>query len=327
MKLFGRSHGDTVEAIVTDAAPPPQSVLAPHYGDWVWVVTDLGEGPVSIRAVVPLPLDRWLLPGMKVSIRVRSDDLVKVSAFEVDFDQVPKIEDLVAANDPVVGDPRGARAAARSIRNGAATPVGAPTGLWSRLTSQAWIGENFAESASPRPHLDTDAWSADFDREVTAASSKPADPGKVRGVAILTALRMEMRSIAHNWDGTPELDRESLGPQRALRGINTVLTVTIPGQSPYAVFIEHFKPPRSKPVDLDPTVYPWLPVQVSLTDPNDVEVVWDEVPDRLEQIGTMLQDQVDARIDEVHQIQEAAGVPGAAASRDQDDEQADPPAG
>lgn len=309
MKLLGRTRTLTVEATVTDAAAPPHSLVVPHYGDWVWLVADAGGGAANLRSVVPLPKDRWLLPGLRVTIDVDPDKLDRVKPFEIDFDQVPTIEQLVAANDAVVADPRAARAAALAAAKAAPTPADAPSGVISRVSSQAWIGTNPAASYVPRPSLDTSSWFEDFDRELAAAPSKPAAPGKTRAVAILTAIRMEMRSIEHNLDGSPAVDRENPGPQRSIRGNDTVLTVSVPGGSPYAVLIRHFKSPRSKPVNLDPTLYPWLPVEVSLTDPNDVQVVWDEVPERMAKVGQLMQEQVDARAAQIQELQQGTGMP------------------
>jgi hypothetical protein len=77
-----------------------------------------------------------------------------------------------------------------------------------------------------------------------------------------------------------------------LGGQRTVLAVNIPGRAPYAVIEKHFKRPRGK-VDL---VGMGLPALVSTTDPNDIEILWDEVPS----IG----DQVSQRISDAFQQQE-----------------------
>jgi hypothetical protein len=61
MKLVARSRAITVEALVTDAALAPHSVVAPRYGDWV-----------------------WLVPGMTVSIDVDPAKLDHVARDECD---------------------------------------------------------------------------------------------------------------------------------------------------------------------------------------------------------------------------------------------------
>ena len=98
-----------VSAIVVDAAPPPQNLTARNYGDWVYVVANLQDGPTLLRSVVKLDPDRWLVPGTTVRIDFDPAAADAIHAFEMDWDSVAPIRDRAAAGDPVLTDPRAAR--------------------------------------------------------------------------------------------------------------------------------------------------------------------------------------------------------------------------
>ena len=54
-----------------------------------------------------------------------------------------------------------------------------------------------------------------------------------------------------------------------------VLSVNVPGRPPYAVYLRKFRFPRKSRTDYTGAGYPAL---VSESDPNDVEILWDEIP-------------------------------------------------
>ena len=54
-----------------------------------------------------------------------------------------------------------------------------------------------------------------------------------------------------------------------------VLSANVPGRAAYAVYLRKFRMPRRSRTDYTGAGYPAL---VSESDPNDVEVLWDEVP-------------------------------------------------
>jgi predicted DNA-binding protein (UPF0251 family) len=99
------------------------------------------------------------------------------------------------------------------------------------------------------------------------------------------------------------------------RGNETVLAVNVPGQPPYAVFEQHFKSPRSRPVHSTPNLYPWLPALVSDDDPREIEIVWDEVPDEAGRLAEMTETGFARAADRVQTIQSAyaEGLSGATA--------------
>jgi hypothetical protein len=99
-----------------------------------------------------------------------------------------------------------------------------------------------------------------------------------------------------------------------LGGRKAVLAVCIPGRAPYAVLEKHFKRPRGK-VDLAGT---GLPALVSITDPNDIEILWDEVPSIGDQVSQRMSDAFQQQEDRMQQaaevqrqmLQDAQGVAG-----------------
>ena len=304
----------TVPAIVVDAAPPPQNLTARHYGDWVYVVADLRDGPTLLRSVVKLDPDRWLVPGTKVRIAHDPADANAVHAFEVDWGSVAPIRDRVAANDPVLTDPRAARQAALDARRDALVGFGErPGGPLSRRDPAA-VSAPMTGTLSPHPHLDSSTWSDAFDEALQHAASMPAAEGR-RGVVVLAAMRIVLRSIGHHLDGTPAASEHGdagAGPERSMRGNEAVFAVHLPGRTPRALFVEHFQSPRDKRVTTEPALYPWLPAIVA-DDGSSFEVVWDEVGDTMEQVAGIAQSQLAAKQATAQSIRDAYEHGGGAA--------------
>jgi hypothetical protein len=106
-----------------------------------------------------------------------------------------------------------------------------------------------------------------------------------------------------------------------------VLAVHLPGRAPYVVLEEHFKQPGDK-TDIAGT---GLPALVSTTDPNEIEILWDEVPSLGSQVSERISDAFEeqkARMQQATELQRqmseaaqgggaatppVAGVPSAAA--------------
>ena len=286
----------TVSAIVVDAAPPPQNLTARHYGDWVYVVANLQGGPTLLRSVVHLDPDRWLVPGTTVRIGFEPADADAIHAFEVDWDSVAPIRDRVAAGDPVLTDPRAARQAALDARRSARIGFGdRPGGLLSRGDQPA-LGAPMTGTLSPHPHLDSSEWTAAYDEALHAAASSPGSDGR-RGVVVVVAMRIVLRSVGHHLDGTPAASEHGdvgAGPERSLRGNEAVFAVSLPGRPTRALFVEHFQSPRDKRVTTEPQLYPWLPVIVA-DDWSGFEVVWGEVGDTMQQVAGIAESRMAAK--------------------------------
>src|SRR5207248_9438913 len=180
-----------------------------------------------------LDKERWLVPGMQVTVMLSSDR----AEFDVDWDSVPTIEERAAANDPTLADPAGAtRRAAHALGY-----------------TQADTGTSRAEH---------------FEAALKKAASEAPPPGKVRAVVVVVAMRGAMGGA-----GGPDLIASG-DVSFQLRSA-AVLSVNIPSRAPYAVYVRKFRFPRKSRTDYTGAGYPAL---VSESDPNDVEILWDEVP-------------------------------------------------
>lgn len=254
-----------VAALVVMAGLPPLNKGVKGFGDWVFVVADLGAGPTVIRSVVDLDRDRWLVPGTTVTIDVNPVQLGGVRAFTVDWASVAPIRDRAAAGDPALVDPRGARLAAVAARTAAAPLPPASPGMG-----------NSRSTPCSGPVLEVASWSAACD-DAISRTGVTVD-GTVRAVAVVSAMRMLFSDLTHDGQGrpNPQLDREMLFYWRKRAGNETVLSINIAGRSPYAVFVPDFDSPAEKPATIAPWLYPWLPVLVSPS--GAIDVRWDEVP-------------------------------------------------
>lgn len=185
---------------------------------------------------------------MQVPIAVDEDD---PEHFDVDWDSIPTIEQRVAAQDPTLVDPRSAHSA--TLEAISTATVRGPAAL-----------EEAHQWGQP-DHTDG------FDTAMSGASSQPASDGKARAVILVATMRVYVFD-----NDTGDYDRERAWPM-SRHGAEAVLSVNVPGRAPYAVLEPALKFPRSKP-----STHPWcLPASVSLADDHDIEIVWDEVPDRL----------------------------------------------
>jgi hypothetical protein len=77
---------------------------------WVRVIADAGGNQVNAMGRFDLTENRWLVVGMEIPVRV---DPEKPGGFEIEWDAIPSMADRVAANDPTLADPIGARNRAR----------------------------------------------------------------------------------------------------------------------------------------------------------------------------------------------------------------------
>jgi hypothetical protein len=159
------------------------------------------------------------------------------ATFDVDWDKVPTIEERVAANDPTLADPAGALRQVAHV-----------------------LGYTKADTGSSRAEH--------FQLALGEATRQTAPPGKVRAVVVVVAMRGAMAGAS----GPDLIGSDEVSFQRRSAA---VLSVNVPGRSPYAVYLRKFRFPRKSRTDYTGAGYPAL---VSESDPNDVEIVWDEVP-------------------------------------------------
>ena len=107
-----------------------------------------------------------------------------------------------------------------------------------------------------------------------------APAGFKRAIVIVSTLR----GVLWNSDQDGGTDDGGVTREKESDG---VFSINIPGQAPYAVY-RRFKFPRHKSaIDL-----PGLPALVSDADPEQFEVLWDEVPSRESQISNIIADRL-----------------------------------
>lgn len=107
-----------------------------------------------------------------------------------------------------------------------------------------------------------------FQAALEEAGRRTPPPGKVRAVVVIVAMRGAMVGAS----GPELIGSDEVSFQRPSA---TVLSVNVPGRPPYAVYLRKFRIPRTSRTDYTGAGYPAL---VSQSDPNDVEIIWDEVP-------------------------------------------------
>jgi len=97
-------------------------------------------------------------------------------------------------------------------------------------------------------------------------------------VALVSAITASV--VPRQADGGGGTDITTSGKRK------TVLAVTVPGRPPYAVLMPKLKHPRMR-ADVARS---GLPALVSNTDPNDVEILWEELPSVMDQVGRRMSD-------------------------------------
>ena len=114
-----------------------------------------------------------------------------------------------------------------------------------------------------------------FEAALQEAARQTPPPGKVRAVVMVVAMRGAMAGASGpNLIGSSEVSFQ-------LRSA-AVLSVNVPGRAPYAVYLRKFRFPRKSRTDYTGAGYPAL---VSESDPNDIEILWDEVPSAHSQLS------------------------------------------
>jgi hypothetical protein len=239
------------------------------YGS-VRILVDVEGTPLNVARDFKLSRDRWLVRGMEIPVAIEPS---KPDAFEIEWEAIPGIEERVAANDPTLADPMGAgRKVAEAMRS---------AGLLGPDTNSlpGGIGQLVARSEKARKEGTPDRFAEAMDR----AASEPAPPDKSRAVVlIVTALETVVEEGGDPDGGGGHSARRSSGKHDA------VLAVNVPGRDPYAVLARRFKRPSHK----TSITAAGLPALVSSTDPNDVEVLWGEIPSTETQIEQRIADRM-----------------------------------
>lgn len=262
MGLFSKGAATPVDesrprasALVITADAPPQG--APRSGPYsqgsIRVLIETNAAPhKQLSASFAFADDHWVTAGMDVPVFL---DPQNPDAFDIDWANVPTMQQQVEANNPAIADPF---AASRKI----------------------------AAAVGITPSEKTAAQYERFQKAVSEAATKPAPAGTVRGVAILASVRgrFETRS-----DGNP--DGGSTSQDVSLTSNSpAVLSVALPGEAPYAVYLPKFKiPTRHLLIPGEP-----MDVLVKTADRNDVEIQWSELAGLTEQVAARASDSMQA---------------------------------
>ena len=241
-------------ALVITADAPPQG--APRSGSYsqgsIRIVVDTSAAPHrQLSGTFHFADDHWLVAGMDAPVFL---DPLQPDAFEIDWANVPTMQEQVAANNPAIADPF---AAARRI----------------------------GEAIGLTPNEKTASQYERFQKAVADAAGKPAPAGALRAVAILASVRGRFESGDDGDDGGATRTSVSL-----MSNSPAVLSVAIPGQAPYAAYLPKFKVPRNhtlipgEPMD----------VLVKSADRQDVEILWSELAGIGDQIAARASDTVKA---------------------------------
>jgi hypothetical protein len=262
--------GVRAKALVVDAEAPPKggSRFSRISKATIRILVDAGSGPIYTARSDHLKQEQWLVAGMEVPVTI---DPAQPDGFEVDWEAIPPIEERAAANDPTLADPAGARRKALEALESA--------GVWGPDMSAApgGMGELAARSQEAQKAATPDR----FAEAMEKAAQEPAPAGKVRAVVRISTIRPKITG-GSGPDGSGPSSITTSGK------CNAVLSVNVPGQAPYAVYEKKF----DSPGDRGDVTGAGLPAVVSSSDPDDVEVLWKELPSLQDAIGQRIADKM-----------------------------------
>jgi hypothetical protein len=249
------------------------------------ILVNLGSGFVVGTRDLPLDPAHWLTVGMTVAVIVEA---ANPDNYAVDWAATPPMVERAAASELSLVDPMSAK-----IR------------VWDALTSAGYrvlamdhIAPKVAEQAAAAMKAQLDAEPLAFARQLAGITSHPAPSGYQRALVLIAT---SSSSLVGNWSDRAA-HRESYGRHSA------VLSVNVPGRRPYALFLPVF--------DHERRVYasnnPGLPALVSLVDPSDVRVQWDEIPTPRDQQQEAKQRRRDFKADMAERREQEKGRVGPA---------------
>lgn len=223
--------------------------------------------PIYVTRDFKLDREHWVVPGMELPVTV---DRADPANFEVRWDEIPSMEDRAALNDPTLADPVGTKKKTQHalLASGAVGPSGP-------YRPAEDVRDRVVEAQAAALQQDDgrpDHWQESLDR----AAGSPAPPGKKRAVVLFAASEATLRTEDSRADGSGGvLVRDRHGKH------DVVLAVTVPGSPPYAVYVPNFHHKSGKGL----AIGAGLPALVSESDPSEIEVLWNELPSRREQLS------------------------------------------
>ncbi|MEO6472169.1 MAG: hypothetical protein ABIR57_09565 [Aeromicrobium sp.] len=260
------TSGERMTALVVEADAPLDNTLmvGKHFLGTVRIAIENATPPIYTARSFKLDRSHWLVRGTSVPITI---DPAQPQDFELNWEEIPGIEQLVDARDPALCDPMGTQ---RKIAE-----------VVERLTRTVNVDNLPPELREALDHMkNQDSSPADhFAEALDKARHEPAPTGMVRAVVIIATTTMTVVQDGGGGDGdVGHRHRSSNGKHDA------VLSVHIPDREPYAVFVPNLNRPRNR-ADV---MGAGLPALVSTSDPCAVEVLWDELPSLKEQINDRL---------------------------------------
>jgi hypothetical protein len=232
----------------------------------VRILVDAKPDPIYVSRDFKLDRDHWPVCGMYLPVTI---DQACPERFEIRWDEVPSISERAAANDPTLADPAGTRK--KTLQALIASGATGPAGPHRPAVELRDVVVKAQADAATRDDDRLDHWEESLQR----AADAPAPVGKTRAVVLVAASEATLRTEDSNADGSGGvLVKERHGKH------DVVLSVTVPGGKPYAVYVTKFDHKGGK--GLAPGA--GLPALVSSSDPSDIEILWDELPSLRDQL-------------------------------------------
>jgi hypothetical protein len=244
-----------VTALVVSADEPLDNRRSKgdRYAGRVHILARMQPEPLLVGRLVHMDRDHWLVRGMEIPVTIDADE---PGQFEIDWDQIPSIEERAASGDPTLADPAGTRKrVVEALKEAFGPEIGTPTPNQELADVTALVGQ-----------VNDPQGPANFKESLDKAAQAQAPAGKTRAVVEITAIEATLKQD-HGDEHIVHYHRDNHGKHAA------VLSVTVPGSAPYAVYKEKFNHEGGKGMK----VGMGLPALVSSSDPNDVEVLWDEL--------------------------------------------------
>jgi hypothetical protein len=279
--------GERTTALVVEAEPPLDNVLNVGKRSHGSVRILVGEGPDRIYTLGgrhKRDAEHWLVPGMEVPVTI---DRAHPDAFEILWDEIPSMAERAAANEPALADPIGTR---RKVNEAviAATSAIDTSAMPSELAEA--VAKAQGESARTPDTVP---------EQLAQAEQEPAPAGKQRAVVLIAT---SARKLATEGDatGSDHHYETSQGKHDA------VLSVHLPSQEPYAVYVERLKQPRKSGLARGVGI----PALISLSDPTDIKLDWNGAEAAGQaQLGQRMQ-AASEKMEAAQQMMGGEGLPG-----------------
>ena len=215
-----------VTALVVVAQGPLDNrhMKADRFQGRVQILARTKPEPLLVEGRFIMGRDRWLVRGMEIPVTI---DTADPGHFEIGWDQIPSMEQRAAAGDATLADPAGTRKRLVDALTAAMGPaLGTPTPD-QRLADVSSLVAEVRDQEAP----------ANFKESLDRAAHARAPDGKTGAIVQIVSVAATLRSA----EGSGDADVYSTSYYRDSDGKHdAVLSVTIPGSEPYAVYKQKF---------------------------------------------------------------------------------------